>query len=299
MIDTANRTQDTGRHWRTRAKALVELLKLRLSALVGFSGAIGYMLASAPPYRFERVLLFVVSGLLITGAANATNQILEVEWDKLMKRTDKRPLPSGRLTKRDARWLVFVLLFVGLTIQTVFFTPLAAALSFVSFLLYGFVYTPLKRVGPIAVFVGAIPGALPILIGWSAATGTLSWGGLSLFLQQSIWQFPHFWAIAWVLDEDYRRAGFRLLPLSKVKSLPNSLIVMGFTILLLPLGLLPFWLGMSGSLSAWIATIAGLGFLCLNGLLVRQRTDQAARNLMLASFVYLPVVQLIYLLDRL
>ncbi len=299
MIRAENHKEEAVQPWRSRVKALVELLKLRLSALVGFSGAIGYMLASSQPYPIGKIALFVLSGLMITGAANATNQILEVEWDKLMKRTDKRPLPSGRLSKRDARWLVFVLLFIGLNIQAIFFTPLAAALSFVSFLLYGFVYTPLKRVGPIAVFVGAIPGALPVLIGWAAATGTLGWAGLILFLQQAIWQFPHFWAIAWVLDEDYRRAGFNLLPLSKVKSLPNSLIVLGFTIALLPLGLLPFWLGISGVVSAWVATGAGIFFLYLNGLLVQQQSDKAARHLMLGSFVYLPVVQLIYLLDRL
>ncbi len=299
MIQVEGRTQETNRQWRDRLKALIELLKLRLSALVGFSGAIGYMLAEEQPYNVGKVLLFVLSGLLITGAANATNQILEVEWDRLMLRTDKRPLPSGRLSKREARWLVFVLLFIGLTIQGIFFTPFAAALSFVSFLLYGFVYTPLKRVGPIAVFVGAIPGALPVLIGWTAVTDTIGWGGLVLFLQQAIWQFPHFWAIAWVLDQDYRRAGFRLLPVSKVKSLQNSLIVLGFTIALIPLGLLPYWLGISGTVSAWVATGTGLFFLYLNGLLVRQQTDKAARNLMLGSFIYLPVVQLIYLLDRL
>jgi heme o synthase len=299
MIRADNVTNEVSNQWRTRLFAAVELLKLRLSALVAFSGAVGYLLGSNLHHNYALLILFVVSGLLITGAANGTNQILEVEWDRLMKRTDKRPIPSGRLSKTEASWIVFVLLFIGLTIQAVFFTPLAAVLSFASFVLYGFVYTPLKRVGPIAVFVGAIPGALPVLIGWTAATGTIGWGGSCLFVQQAIWQFPHFWAIAWVLDYDYKRAGFRLLPLNKIKSLQNSLIVFGFTMLLIPLGFLPYWFNVSGMLSALVATCMGLFFLYLNWLLVKKQTDKAARRLMLGSFIYLPVVQLAYLLDRL
>jgi heme o synthase len=299
MVTAEERLNVDKANWRVQVKAYIELLKLRLSGLVGFSGAVGFMLASKEQYSVLKVILFVVSGLLITGAANATNQVLEIELDKLMKRTGQRPLPSGRLTKRNAQLFIAVLLFAGLTIQAVAFNPLTASLSFLSFLLYGFAYTPLKRVGPIAVFVGAIPGALPTLIGWVAATGAFSEVALVLFAQQLVWQFPHFWAIAWVLDEDYKRAGFNLLPLQKVKSLENSIIVLLFTIMLLPIGWLPYSLGLTGLVSAWIATGAGLLFLLQNIKLVQEGSDLAARKLMFGSFIYLPIVQIGYLIDKL
>lgn len=284
--------------WRSKFKAYVELLKLRLSVLVGFSGAIGYMLAAERPYDVWKILLFSLTGLFITGAANATNQLLETELDSLMKRTDQRPLPSGRLSKRNAQYFVAILLFVGIFLQSTFFNPLTAAISFISYLLYGFVYTPLKRVGPVAVFVGAIPGGLPPLIGYVAVSGTINLEALVLFVHQFIWQFPHFWAIAWVLDDDYKRAGFRLLPLNSTKSTTTALIVLFFTIMLLPIGFLPTQLGLVGDTSAWIATISGLFFLYLNFLLVRSNADSDARRLMFGSFLYLPVVQIAFVLDK-
>lgn len=284
--------------WRTKFKAYIELLKLRLSVLVGFSGAIGYILADQRPYAVWKVLLFCLTGLMITGAANATNQVLETELDKLMKRTGNRPLPSGRLNKRSVQYFIAVLLFAGLFLQAVLFNPLTAAISFISFLMYGFVYTPLKRVGPVAVFVGAIPGGLPPLIGWIAVTGTITVEPLILFFHQFIWQFPHFWAIAWVLDDDYQRAGFRLLPLNKPKSVQTALFVLIFTLVLLPVGALPTFLGMVGNISGWIAGIAGLLFLYLNIRLVQSNSDKDARWLMFGSFLYLPLVQIAYVLDK-
>lgn len=284
--------------WRTKFKAYIELLKLRLSILVGFSGAIGYMLAAKQPYSVWAILLFCMTGLLITGAANATNQVLETELDKLMKRTGNRPLPSGRLSKRSAIYFIAVLLFAGLFLQTTLFNPLTAAVSFISFLLYGFAYTPLKRVGPVAVFVGAIPGGLPPLIGWIAVTGTISLEPLTLFAHQFMWQFPHFWAIAWVLDEDYSKAGFRLLPLNKPKSVQTALFVLAFTLVLLPIGILPTFLNMTGNTAGWIAAVAGLLFLYLNIRLVQSGADKDARWLMFGSFLYLPLVQIAYVLDK-
>ena len=162
----------------------VALTKLRLSSLVGFSAVLGYLMAATRPYSVVQILLFAISGLFITGAANAVNQVLEVEFDKLMKRTGNRPLPTGRISKERAIVFVALLLFVGLFVQTLWFNPLTAGISFVSFVLYGFVYTPLKRVGSIAVYVGAIPGGLPPLIGWVAFTGTISNEAIWLFAVQ-------------------------------------------------------------------------------------------------------------------
>ncbi len=284
--------------WRTSFKAYIELLKLRLSVLVGFSGAIGYMLADSHELKPGRILLFCLTGLLITGAANATNQVLETELDRMMKRTGNRPLPSGRLSKQSAQYFIAVLLFTGIFMQSVLFNPLTAAISFISYLLYGFAYTPLKRVGPIAVFIGAIPGGLPPLIGWAAATGTVGVEALVLFAHQFIWQFPHFWAIAWVLDEDYKKAGFRLLPLNRPKSKETALFVLFFTLALIPIGIVPTQIGLVGDSSKWVAIISGLLFLYLNFRLVQSSSDKDARWLMFGSFLYLPLVQIVYVLDK-
>lgn len=299
MMTVEEKTDPSRTQWRDKIKAYVELLKLRLAVIVGLSGALGYMLGSVGSYNFGLILLFSISGLMITGAANATNQALEIELDRMMNRTGKRPLPSGRLSKRSALYFAGILLFVGILIQALWFHPLAAAISFVSYLLYSFAYTPLKRHGPIAVFVGAIPGGLPPLIGCVAAKGTIDLEALMLFVVQFVWQFPHFWAIAWVLDEDYKKAGFRLLPLDNAKSLNTALIVLVFTLILVPLSLLPSYLGFTGTISAWVAVVAGLGFLYLNLQLVKQGTDRNALQLMFGSFLYLPVVQIAYVLDKL
>lgn len=298
MITVEEQVESSRQKWRAKFKAYIELLKLRLAVIVGLSGALGYMLGVEQDYQTGMILLFSVSGLMITGAANATNQVLEIELDRMMKRTGQRPLPSGRLSKQNALWFAAILLFIGILIQALYYNPLTAAISFISYLLYSFAYTPLKRVGPIAVFVGAIPGALPPLIGIVAAKGVIDLEALVLFAVQFVWQFPHFWAIAWVLDEDYKKAGFRLLPLNKPKSLETALIVMVFTMVLLPLGILPTQLGFTGEIAAWVTTICGIAFLYLNLRLVRQGTDKNALILMFGSFLYLPIVQIVYVLDK-
>ena len=274
------------------------LTKLRLSSLVCFSAALGYMMAAVRPYSIGQIALFTASGLLITGAANAVNQVLEVEFDRLMKRTGGRPIPAGRITKQQALVLVAVLLFVGLFIQTLWFNPLTAGISFVSFLLYGFAYTPLKRAGSIAVYVGAIPGGLPPLIGWVAATGTLGDEAMWLFALQFIWQFTHFWAVAWVLDDDYEKAGFALLPLRRPPTGRTAFVILLFTIWLVPLGVLPFMWGYVGATSAGLAVVLALVLIWFNYGLVRQPTLLSAKRLMFAAFAYLPLVQITFVLDR-
>src|SRR5690606_12054175 len=183
-----------------KAAAYFKLLKFRLSFTVAFSSAIGFILGR-PVASYIDIALVMLGGLLVTGSANIINQIIEKDFDKLMKRTAKRPLPTGELSVTQAVIWCVIVGAVGLGILAIQFNILSAALSLLSLVLYGFVYTPLKRISPICVFVGAIPGAMPPLIGWVAATGLLGAEAWVLFGIQFIWQFPHFWAIAWVLDE--------------------------------------------------------------------------------------------------
>jgi len=280
-----------------KAKALFELLKFRLAALVAFSGAFGYSLA-VPSINWPTLGLFCLAAIGITGAANIINQIIEKDLDKLMKRTADRPLPSGRLTVQEAIvWGVF-LGVTSLLIFALFFNITTALLAALSTVLYGFVYTPLKRVGPIAVFVGAIPGAFPPMIGWIAATNHFGLEPGILFAIQFFWQFPHFWAIAWVLDEDYKRAGFKMLPSKGGKDLNTTIQIMIWTLCLIPIGWLPYQLGMTGINSAFIATVFGVLFLAQTFHLMRKCTDKTALQLMFGSFIYLPIVQIAFLIDK-
>lgn len=280
-----------------KIKALFELIKFRLAALVAFSGAFGYSLA-VQKMDWGLFALFCIASIGITGAANIINQIIEKDLDKLMKRTQNRPLPSGRLTVQQAGLWALVLGVTSLFIFTYYFNITTALLAALSLVLYGFVYTPLKRVGPIAVFVGAFPGAFPPMIGWIAATNHFGLEPGILFAIQFFWQFPHFWAIAWVLDEDYKRAGFRLLPSEGGKDLNTTLQIMIWTLFLLPFGWLPFKLGMTGINSAFVATIFGVLFLAQTFHLMRKCTDKTALQLMFGSFIYLPIVQIAFLIDK-
>jgi heme o synthase len=292
---TEQRSQHVRKPWWS---TYFELLKFRLSFLVAFSGVLGYMMAAERPYSLWSIALFSISGLLVTGAANAVNQVLEVEFDRLMQRTGNRPLPSGRISKQKALVFVAVTLFVGLFIQTNSFNPLTAGVSFISFLLYGFVYTPLKRVGSIAVYVGAIPGGLPPLIGWIAATGMVNTEAWWLFALQFVWQFTHFWAVAWVLDQDYQKAGFKLLPLKRPPSNRTASVIMLFTIWLLPLAIVPFELGYTGLVSTVIAGIMAIVLIVFNIALIRNPTVTTAKRLMFSAFAYLPIVQIAFVVDR-
>lgn len=280
-----------------KIKALFELIKFRLAALVAFSGAFGYSLA-VQKMNWGLFALFCIASIGITGAANIINQIIEKDLDKLMKRTQNRPLPSGRLTVQQAGLWALVLGVTSLFIFTYYFNITTALLAALSLVLYGFVYTPLKRVGPIAVFVGAFPGAFPPMIGWIAATNHFGLEPGILFAIQFFWQFPHFWAIAWVLDEDYKRAGFRLLPSEGGKDLNTTLQIMIWTLFLLPFGWLPFKLGMTGINSAFVATVFGVLFLAQTFHLMRKCTDKTALQLMFGSFIYLPIVQIAFLIDK-
>ena len=280
-----------------KARAYFQLLKFRLSLTVAFSSAIGYMLG-AHDLSWSRALLVMLGGLLVTGSANIINQVHERELDKLMTRTANRPLPTGVLSPAEA-WVFCVLLGVaGLGLLWYYFNPLTAGLSLLSLILYGFIYTPLKTISPICVAVGAIPGGLPPLIGWVAATGYIGVEAWVLFGIQFMWQFPHFWAIAWVADDDYKRAGFKMLPTPGNRDLRTAFQIMTYTLLLIPLSLLPLEFNISGRISALVAVVAGVLFLLLTVQLMRTQSRKAALRIMFASFLYLPIVQIALVLDK-
>ncbi|MBP9924425.1 MAG: heme o synthase [Cyclobacteriaceae bacterium] len=281
-----------------KLRAFTELLKPRLSLLVAFSCAFGYGLASHGNINWTTLFILTFSGFLLSGASVTINQIIEKDLDRLMKRTLNRPLPTGRITVNEATAFAILCLLVSLVLLWVFTNPLTVALSFVSMVLYSFVYTPLKRVGPIAVFVGAIPGALPPLLGWVAATGAISYEALIIFGIQFIWQFPHFWAIAWVSDDDYKKAGFKLLPSGGGKDHNTSIQITIYTLFLIPLGLLPAKFGITGLDSAIVATVCGIAFLAQTLSLMKTGSRQSALRIMFGSFLYLPIVQIAYLLDK-
>jgi heme o synthase len=279
-------------------KAYFELLKFRLSFFVVFSGIVGYVLAN-PVFQFSWTLLwFALGSFLVTGSANTINQLLEEQYDKLMKRTMGRPLPSGRLTSVEAGVFAFATFMAGIFILMFKVNLLTCLLSAISLFVYAFIYTPLKRVGSIAVYVGAIPGALPPLIGWAAATESLNIHAVTLFAIQFIWQFPHFWAIAWILDEDYKKAGFKLLPSGGGKNMNTAFQIMINALVLIPLSLLPAKLGLTGMNSAIIATMAGVLFLIQTIYLMKECSDKAAKKIMFGSFLYLTVVQVVYMIDK-
>lgn len=278
--------------------AYYELLKPRLSGLVVFSTAFGYMLANRSQLDWVAFASFLLGGFLISGSSVTINQIIEKDLDKLMSRTKSRPLPTLRLSKLEATVFAVVTAILGSILIYLSANTLTLLLSLASLILYAFVYTPMKRVGPIAVFIGAIPGALPPLIGWVAASGGISHEALIIFGIQFIWQFPHFWAIAWVADEDYKTAGFKLLPSGGKKDLNTAINIMVYTLFLLPLGLLPSYFGLTGLTSGVVVTICGVLFLAQTFQLMKDNSKQSARRIMFGSFMYLPIVQIAFLIDK-
>lgn len=279
-----------------KAKAYIELLKLKLTLAVVFSGVFGYCLA-ADQINWWKVAVLVTASIAITGAANIINQIIEKDSDKVMKRTATRPLPTGRLSVNEAAGFAFGLFSIACLLFVEFFNLRAAALAVLSLLLYGFVYTPLKRKGQVAVYVGALPGAFPPMIGWVAATNHFGWEPGILFAIQFFWQFPHFWAIGWLAFDEYKKAGIQMMP-GSAKNEDTAFRIMLYTLFLIPVGWLPYMLGMTGINSALVAMLGGILFLAQTFHLMRTCTDKAALQMMFGSLLYLPVVQIIYLLDK-
>ncbi len=282
-------------------KDFSKLVKLRLTFLVTFSASITFLIGSMGNVKTNGVInwkhwaMLIVGGFLVTSAANCFNEIIEKDYDKLMRRTKDRPIPAGRMNTGQA--LVFGLLMaMAGTYLLGSLNLLTGLLSVFSIILYAFAYTPLKRISPVAVFVGAFPGALPPLIGYVAGHGSIDSIALIVFGIQFCWQFPHFWAIAWVLDDDYKLAGFRLLPSGK-RDFTSAMITFVVTLILLPVSLLPTYYGYGGYWVGGISLVCSLFFLYQAFNLLRKRDIKSAKQLMYGSFLYLPVVQLAFLFD--
>jgi len=278
-------------------KDFSKLIKMRLTFLVVFSASISFLIGSKVNGHIDWMnwLKLIGGGFLVTAAANCFNEIIEKDLDKLMKRTMDRPIPAGRMT--TGQGLVMGLFMgIGGTILLGGLNLTAGYLSVFSVLLYAFAYTPLKRKSPIAVFVGAIPGALPPLIGYVAAHPQIDEIALILFGIQFVWQFPHFWAIAWVLDDDYKLAGFRLLP-SGQRNLTSAIFAFASTLILVPVSLLPTYYGYGGYYVGAVSLVCSLIFLYLAFKLLKNLDIPSAKKLMYGSFFYLPIVQLMFLFD--
>ncbi|MEL6193411.1 MAG: heme o synthase [Bacteroidota bacterium] len=282
----------------SNTKAYVKLLKLRLSMLVAVSAIFGYALAAGAPFNWSMMALIGLGGLMVTGASNILNQIFEKDLDALMSRTADRPIPTGQVSISGA--LIFALLIglSGVILLGYVFNLVTALLGFIGLLLYGFVYTPMKRVSPFSVFVGAIPGALPPLIGWVAYTGQLDTPGILLFVFQFFWQFPHFWAIAWMLDDDYKKAGFKMLPTPEGRSSGGARLILLYTLCLVPLCWFPYQLVMINAWGMGLLVVAGILFSIPAYMLWTKLEMKHAKRLMFASFIYLPVIQLIFIFFR-
>jgi protoheme IX farnesyltransferase len=274
------------------------LAKFRLSFLVVFSAVIGYLFASPLVVTFSAIALLAMGGMLVTGASNAINQIIERDIDKLMARTQNRPLATERMGTLEAILAAGVMGISGILILTYFFNPTAGVLSAISLLSYAFVYTPLKRVSPIAVFVGAIPGAFPPMIGYVCATGKIDFVAVLLFSIQFIWQFPHFWSIAWLQFEDYKKAGIMLLPSATGKTRFSAIQNVVYCIMLLVVSMIPYFYNMVGAIGNIFIAAAGVTFLWMAWNHYRKCEDKTAKILMFGSFLYLPVVQLALVLGK-
>ena len=291
-----------------KVKDYLQLMKLSLSIMVVFSSVISFLLTQGSEQyvmnRWTMIFLLFVGGMLVTGSANAINQVVEKDTDAMMKRTASRPVASGRMSVAEGWAFAIITGAAGVFILGHYFNWLAAGLAAFSLFLYAFIYTPLKKVNSIAVLVGAVPGALPCLIGWAAGDGYLGTGGWVLFAFQFFWQFPHFWAIAWVAHKDYSTAGFKLLPADKGPTKFTALQTILYSLLLIPVTLAPFFIGMcsyegvNGIISLSLIGLANLFMIgrCLT--LYRKMDIASARQVMFGSYMYLPVVMLALLLAK-
>ena len=281
-------------------KDYFQLIKFTLSFLVVFSTVTSYLIATDYRNPLDVLLLFL-AGMLITGSANAINQIAEKDTDALMKRTAGRPVASGRMTVKHATTFAIITGVAGLLIMLLKFNWQSSLIGLVSLFIYGFIYTPLKKVNSVAVLVGGLPGALPCLIGWVAAFyySPIEWtGGWVLFAIQFIWQFPHFWAIAWVAHQDYSKAGFKLLPSDKGPTKFTAVQTIMYSTLMLPIGVLPYYYNISGIISLWILMACNIAMIVLSVRLFIKMDVASARKVMFSSYFYLAIVFIALLADK-
>jgi heme o synthase len=282
-----------------KVKDYMMLIKFSLSFMVVFSAVISYLLApKVVEFDWLHIILLFIGGLLVTGSANAVNQIVEKDTDAMMLRTSKRPVAAGRMQPAEAWAFAIIAIAAGLFILGYFFNWLSAGLALFSWFVYAYMYTPLKKVSAVSVLLGAVPGALPCLIGWTAGQDELSAGGWVLFAIQFFWQFPHFWAIAWIAHKDYSNAGFKLMPSVEGPTKYSAIQSIIYSLVLIPVGMLPYLVGMSGMMSFYVVLVANLLMLWQSIRLYREMEKKAARRVMFGSYIYLPVVLLALLLDK-
>jgi len=274
------------------------LFKFRLAMSVVFSACASYVMA-VDSFIWGEFILLALGGFAITASANTLNQVLEKDTDKLMKRTCNRPLPSGRMETSEAVLIAGIMAVIGILMLAAF-NPLTAVLGSFSLVSYAFIYTPMKKVSPVAVWIGAVPGALPMAIGWVAVTGEFGIAALFLFSLQFLWQFPHFWAIAWVSYEDYAAAGFYLLPSQQKDGRNKSTALQSafYIICLIAISFLPYTLGISGLIACSIMLVSGFVFLYFAFKLYKYCNRKTARQLMLCSFFYQLVVFIALMADK-
>lgn len=276
-----------------------EITKMRLSLSVVFSSIAGYLLG-ADEVSFYTILLLALGGYFMVGASNAFNQIIEKDLDALMERTKNRPIPAGRMSVKSAFVLASLFTVFGIIILYII-NPQTAMFGAISIFLYTSAYTPLKTRTPLSVFVGAIPGAIPFMLGWVAATDDFGIEPGTLFMLQFFWQFPHFWAIGWFLYEDYKKAGFNMLPTGKPDKATAVQIIM-YTAWTILVSIIPVF-GFTGALQlttlgAIIVFLIGLVMLYYTIQLFKKRTVVSARQLMLASVIYITLIQIVYVADK-
>ena len=288
-------------------------MKFTLSFTVVFTCVICYQIApNIIVFDWWNILILTFAGLCITGSANAINQAVEKDTDAQMKRTANRPVASGRMSQQTAYTFAIITGIVGVGLMAYQFNTLSAVLSALSLFLYAFIYTPLKKVNSIAVLVGAFPGAIPCLIGWIAATNEINplatfivdgktysnAGGYALFLIQFLWQFPHFWAIAWVSHTDYSRVGFKLLPADKGPTKFTALQAVMYAVLMVPIGFLPNYFKITGDWSMWVVLVANIFMVVQCVRLYQNMGVPAARRVMFSSYIYLPIVYLALMANK-
>ena len=282
----------------SKVKDYFQLIKFTLSFMVVFSCVICYLLAPNIQFDLLSVLLLFIAGMLITGAANAINQGVEKDTDALMKRTAGRPVAAGRMEANEAFLFAAITGIVGVLIMWYWFNFASAIIGLFSLFLYAFIYTPLKKINSISVLVGAFPGALPCLIGWVAGTNEFSMGGWILFGIQFLWQFPHFWAIAWVAHKDYEKAGFKLLPGKNGPTKFTAAQTVIYSMLMIPVGMLAYYYKISGITSMYILIACNLWMVFVSVQLFIKMDVAAARKVMFSSYFYLMIVLLALLFDK-
>lgn len=284
-----------------KVKDYFQLIKFTLSFTVVFSCVICFLLAPNNGYNLKMISILFVAGMLVTGSANAINQAVEKNTDAQMKRTKMRPVANGRMSQKEAYVFALIAGIVGVLMMWYFFNLSSALVSAFSLFVYAYIYTPLKTINSVAVLVGGFPGALPCLIGWLAGfyNQEISWtGGLILFGIQFLWQFPHFWAIAWVAHSDYSKVGFKLLPTEKGPTKFTAVQTIMYSVLMIPVGILPYYFGIAGQVSMWILITCNLFMVFQSIRLYRGMDVKAARRVMFSSYIYLPIVLLALLADK-